>query len=223
MHGQGYGRHRNVSGEGLWRGCEKGGLRSGDPACHCSHRAGPLSPSCLRVPGLTLETQFGFPVCPAGDHRHTSCPITPPPTSPGPEAPASWRVMAVSMSTYTELHGYSGAAGAKSLGQAGEARDGRCVRLWQYLRERAECSRAGQAVSGRGPAHARGAMAVPAACPHSTPPTMAPLFPVARQFGGGSSVTHTPLNRGQINPLGDFGPGEGSQEATWLRLFPSLL
>lgn len=46
--------------------------------------------------------------------------------------------------------------------------------------------------------------AVPVACPHSTPPTMAPLFPVARQFGGGSSVTHAPLNRGRINPLGDW-------------------
>lgn len=62
-------------------------------------------------------------------------------------------------------------------------------------------SRVRQAVSGRGPA--RGTLAVPVACPHSTPPTMAPLFPVARQFGGGSSVTHAPLNRGQINPLGD--------------------
>lgn len=60
-----------------------------------------------------------------------------------------------------------------------------------------------QAGFGRGPA--RGALTVPVACPHSTPPTMAPLFPVARQFGGGSSVTHAPLNRGQINPLGDAG------------------
>lgn len=48
-----------------------------------------------------------------------------------------------------------------------------------------------------------GVPTVPAACPHSTPPTMAPLFPVARQFGGGSLATHAPLNRGQINPLGD--------------------
>lgn len=40
-----------------------------------------------------------------------------------------------------ELHGYSGAAGAKSLGQAGRARDGGCVCLWQHLGERAECSR----------------------------------------------------------------------------------
>lgn len=63
-----------------------------------------------------------------------------------------------------------------------------------------EC-RARQAGFGRGPA--RGALTVPVACPHSTPPTMAPLFPVARQFGGGSSVTHAPLNRSQINPLGD--------------------
>lgn len=77
MHGQGYSRHLNLSGEGLWSGGEKEGLRAGDPACHSSH--GPVSPSCLRVPGLTLETQFGLPVCPAGDYRHTSCLFTPPP------------------------------------------------------------------------------------------------------------------------------------------------
>lgn len=41
--------------------------------------------------------------------------------------------MAAGMSMYTGLDGHPGTAGAKSLGQAGKARDGGCVCLWQYL------------------------------------------------------------------------------------------
>lgn len=53
------------------------------------------------------------------------------------------------------------------------------------------------------------------------PPTMAPLFLVARQFGGGSSVTHAPLNRGPINPLGDEDQvkAPGSYLACWFFFF----
>lgn len=58
----------------------------------------PINPSCLRVPGLTLETQFGLPVCPAGGSQAYIRSHHPTPTSPGPEAPASWRVMAAGMS-----------------------------------------------------------------------------------------------------------------------------
>lgn len=118
MHGQGYCRQQNLSGESVWSGCEKGGLRAGDPACHCSYGpVGPVSPSCLMVPGLTLETQFGLPVCPAGDHRHTSCLTTPPPLALAhkPLLPGgSWL-------SACQRSGYSGAAGTKSLGQAGKA------------------------------------------------------------------------------------------------------
>lgn len=54
------------------------------------------------------------------------------------------------------------------------------------------------------------------------PPTMAPLFLVARQFGGGSSVTHAPLNRGPINPLGDEDQVKvpGSYLACWFFFSP---
>lgn len=58
----------------------------------------PVNPSCLRVPGLTLETQFGLPVCPAGGSQAYIRSHHPTPTSPGPEAPASWMVMAAGMS-----------------------------------------------------------------------------------------------------------------------------
>lgn len=85
-------------GEGLWDGCGKGGLGAEDPVRHCFHN--PVSPSCLRVPGLTLETQFGLPVCPAGGSQAYILSHHPTPTSPGPQAPASWRVMAVCMSTW---------------------------------------------------------------------------------------------------------------------------
>lgn len=64
---------------------------------HCSDN--PVSPSCLKVPGLTLETQFGLPVCPAEGSQAYILSHHPTPTSPGPQAPASWRVMAVCMST----------------------------------------------------------------------------------------------------------------------------
>lgn len=108
-------------GAGLWNECGNGGLGAGDPACHCSPN--PLSPSCLRVPGLTPETPFGLPVFPAGGsqaHILSRQPLPPP--CPGPHAPASCRVMAVWMSTWAELEGPPGAAGAKSLGQASEVR-----------------------------------------------------------------------------------------------------
>lgn len=85
--------------------------------------------------------------------------------------------------------------------ELGPGRQGKGWRMCLPLAVPGVESRARQPGFGRGPV--RGVPAVPAACPHSTPPTMAPLFPVARQFGGGSSATHAPLNRGQINPLGD--------------------
>lgn len=54
----------SLQGAGFWNECGKGGLGAGDPACPWSHN--PLSPSTLRVPGLTPETPFGLPVFPAG-------------------------------------------------------------------------------------------------------------------------------------------------------------
>lgn len=124
-------------GAGLWNECGKGGLGAGDPAGHWSHN--PLSPSGLRVPGLTPETPFGLPVFPAGGSQaHILSRQSPPPPGPGPHAPASCRVRAVWMSTWAELEGPPGAAGARGLGQAGEGRGlgGRLGR-WQYLGERA--------------------------------------------------------------------------------------
>lgn len=177
--GQGYSGHHTFS-EGRFMGwCGKGGLGTGDPACHDSHS--PINPSCLRVPGLTLETQFGLPVCPAGGSQAYIRSHHPTPTSPGPEA--RWP------SRYCWCQ------------ELGPGRQGKGWRMCLPLAVPGVESRARQAGVGRGPV--RGVLAVPAACPHSTPPTMAPLFPVARQFGGGSSATHAPLNRGQINPLGD--------------------
>ena len=67
-------------GAGLWNECRNGGLGSGDPACHCSHN--PLSPSCLRVPGLTPETPFGLPVFPAGGSQAYILSHQPPPPPP---------------------------------------------------------------------------------------------------------------------------------------------
>jgi hypothetical protein len=188
MHGQGYCRQQNLSRESLWSGCEKGGLRAGDPACHCFHcPVGPVSPSCPRVPGLTLETQFGLPVCPAGDHRHTSCLITPPPLALAhkPLLPGgSW------LSACQRRQRSSWLLRCCRCQELGPGRQGKGWRMCLPLAVPGGESRVWQAVSGRGPT--RGALAVPVACPHSTPPTMAPLFPVARQFGGGSSVTHAP-------------------------------
>lgn len=49
MHGQGYSRHLNLSGEGLWSGGEKEGLRAGDPACHSSRSCKPFLPEGART------------------------------------------------------------------------------------------------------------------------------------------------------------------------------
>lgn len=152
-----------------------------------------------RGPCLSLVSQSPKPFYPEGARTDTRNPVwpsclpcgritgihpvsqSPPPPSPGPQAPASCRVTAIWMSTWAELEGPPGAAGARGLGQAGGVRgQGGCVCRWRYLGEQAECRSLGE-VPPRG-----ALLAVPAVCPHSGPPTMAPLFPAARQFGGGS-------------------------------------
>lgn len=172
---------RPPQGAGLWAECGKGGLGAGDPAHHHSHN--PLSPSCLRVPGLTPETPSGLPVFPAGGSQaYILSRQPPPPPRPGPQAPASCRVMAGWMSTWAELEGPPDAAGARGLGQAGEVRGlGGCPCCWQYLGERAGRRAALGEAPPRGvlPGYASSRL-------YSTPPTKAPLFPAARQFGGGS-------------------------------------
>lgn len=76
---------------------------------------------------------------------------------------------------------------------------GGCVCLWLYL-GREQSRRAGGRALGEVPPWCAWLCQQSAAL---HPPTMAPLFPAARQFGGGSSATPTPLNRDQINPLED--------------------
>lgn len=146
--------------EWMW----KGDFRAGDPACHCSYS--PESPSCLRVPGLTLETRFGLPVCPAGDHRHTSGLITQPPLALAhkPLLPGrSW----LSACQRNRARWLLGCCWCRELG-LGRQGKGRTEDVSAsgstWGREQSAAGR--QAVFGRGPA--RGVLAVPVACPHST-------------------------------------------------------
>lgn len=99
MHGQGYCRQQNLSGESVWSGCEKGGLRAGDPACHCS--PGPVGRKSFLPDGARTDTRNPvWPSClPCRRSQAHILSHHPTPTSPGPQAPASWRVMAVCMST----------------------------------------------------------------------------------------------------------------------------
>lgn len=165
---------------GLRNGLGKGGLVARDPACPCSHN--PLSPCCLRVPGLTPETPFGLPVSLAGGSQaHILSHHPPPPPSPGPHAPASWRVTAAWMSAWAELEGPPGAASAKSLGQ--QARLGGwedvCASGSTWGREQA-----------LGEVPPRGAVAVPAVC--GTP--LLPQWPhCSQQPGSLEEVPRPPL------------------------------
>lgn len=149
------------------------------------------------MPGLTLETGFGLPVCPAGDHRHTSGLITPPPLALAhkPLLPGgSWLSACQRRPTWLlgccwcqELRARQARQGTEDVSASGST--------WGR-----EQSAAGRQSLGEVPPVVCWLCQWPARTP---PPTMAPLFLVARQFGGGSSVTHAPLNRGPINPLGD--------------------
>lgn len=89
-----------------------------------------------RGPCLPLVSQSPKPFYPEGARTDTRNPIrpsclpcgritgihpvsqSPPPPCPGPQAPASCRVTAIWMSTWAELEGPPGAAGARGLGQA---------------------------------------------------------------------------------------------------------
>lgn len=106
----------------------------------CGHRASPGSRPGGRGPCLPLPSQSPKLLWLEGARTDTRHPIWPsclpcrritgthpvsspsPPPCPGPHAPAACRVLAVWMSSWAELEGPLGAAGALSLGQAGEAR-----------------------------------------------------------------------------------------------------
>lgn len=167
-----------------------GGLGAGDPACHHSHN--PLSPSCLRVPGLTPETPFGLPVFPAGGSQAyilSRQPPPPPVLAPVPLLPVG------SQQSGCPRGQSSGPSRCCWFQEFGPGRRGEGAgRMSLMLAVPGEESPAsiGQGRRALGEVLPHGAQPVPAVCPHSTTPTMAPLFPAARQFGGGSWATPNP-------------------------------
>lgn len=149
--------------EGLWDGCGKGGLGAGDPACHrCSQSWKPSWPEGARADTRDLAWPSCLPC-----RRITGIhPVSSPhPHSPRPRSPC-----------FLEGHGHlhvnvdrarspSRCCWCQELGPGRQGRGGRCVCLWLYLGERAECGRqAGRLWARSCP------WCVPAACPHSLLP-----------------------------------------------------
>lgn len=119
--GQGYSGHHTFSEEGLWDGVGKEALGQGTLPARTDTR-NPVWPSCLPCRRI------------AGIHPVSS----PHPHQPWPRSPCFLEGHGCRHVNVDRARWPSRYCWCRELGQAGKARDGGCVCLWQYLGQRAE-------------------------------------------------------------------------------------